>query len=116
MTIRGRLNKLEELVKPLVDKIERKKAELKKREESFELTNQIMQDFFPEHRWNKLNEKTKLQLENSEEILILTIEYLKWIEKNYDMRGDQMRVLWEQDKSQILKKVKSKMINQIAKS
>jgi len=32
------------------------------------------------------------------------------------MRGDQMRVLWEQDKSQILKKVKSKMINQIAKS
>jgi len=116
MNIVRRINKLEELVKPLVDKIERKKAELKKREESFQVTNQIMRDFFPEHRWNKLDEKTKLQLENSEEILILTIEYFRWIEKNYDKPGDQMEILWEQDKSQILKKVKSKMINQIAKN
>ncbi len=122
MTILRRINKLEELVKPLVDKIERKKAELKKREESFQVTNQIMQDFFLEHEWNKLSEEKKRHLEFSdtgsplhEEVLILCIKYLRWLEL-YDKPGDQMEILWEQDKSQILKKVKSKMINQIAKS
>ncbi len=109
MTILRRVNKLEELVKPLVDKIERKKEELKKQQESFELTNQIMQDFFPEHRWNRLDEKTKLQLEDSEEILILTIEYFRWIEKNYDNPGDQMEALWEQHKPKALEKVKRRM-------
>ena len=109
MTILRRVNKLEELVKPLVDKIERKKEELKKQQESFELTNQIMQDFFPEHRWNRLDEKTKLQLEDSEEILILTIEYFRWIEKNYDKPGDQMEALWEQHKPKALERVKSWM-------
>ncbi len=116
MTIVRRINKLEEKVQPILEKLELDKKKRQEQEESFQVTNQIMRDFFPEHKWNKLDEKTKLQLENSEEILILTIEYFRWIEKNYDMRGDQMRVLWEQDKSQILKKVKSKMINQIAKS
>jgi len=109
MTILRRVNKLEELVKPLVDKIEKKKEELKKRQESFELTNQIMQDFFPEHKWNQLDEKAKLQLENSEEILILTIEYFRWIEKNYDMPSDQMEALWEQHKPKALERVKSSM-------
>jgi hypothetical protein len=109
MTILRRISKLEELVKPLVDKIERKKEELKKQEESFELTNQIMKDFFPEHRWNKLDEKTKLQLENSEEILILTIEYFWWIEKNYDKPSYQMEALWKKHKTQALEKVKRRM-------
>ena len=108
MTIVRRINKLEELVKPLVDKIERKNKKLKKQEESFQVTNQIMQDFFPEHRWNKLDEKTKLQLENSEEILRLTIEYLRWLE-HYDKPSDQMEALWEQHKPKALERVKSWM-------
>ena len=108
MTIVRRINKLEELVKPLVDKIERENKKLKKQEESFQVTNQIMQDFFPEHRWNKLDEKTKLQLENSEEILRLTIEYLRWLE-HYDKPGDQMEALWEQHKPKALERVKSSM-------
>ena len=109
MTIVRRISKLEELVKPLVDKIERKKAELKKREESFQVTDTIMRNAFPEHEWKLLSEKAKLQLENSEEILILTIEYLKWIEKNYDKPGDQMEALWEQHKPKAVERVKSWM-------
>ena len=61
-----RLSKLEERAKPLLEKLELDKKKLKKQEESFQVTNQIMQNFFPEHRWNKLDEKTKLQLENSD--------------------------------------------------
>ena len=116
MSLTLRLNILTQKIQPLIEKERRKEQQLEENDRFFKRTNQIMQDFFPEHKWNQLDEKAKLQLENSEEILILTIEYFRWIEKNYDMRGDQMRVLWEQDKSQILKKVKSKMINQIAKS
>jgi len=108
-----RLSKLEERAKPLLEKLELDKKKLKEQEESFKVTDTIMRDFFPEHEWNTLDEKTKLQLENSEEILILTIEYFRWIEKNYDMPGDQMEALWEQDKSQILKKVKNKQITKI---
>jgi len=108
MTIVRRINKLEELAKPLVDKIERENKELKKQEESFQVTNQIMRDFFPEHRWNQLDEKTKLQLENSEEILRLTIECLRWLEQN-DKPGDQMEALWKKHKTQALEKVKGRL-------
>ena len=61
-----------------------------------------------EHRWNRLDEKTKLQLEDSEEILRLTIEYLRWLE-HYDKPGDQMEALWEQHKPKALERVKSSM-------
>ncbi len=104
-----RLSKLEERAKPLLEKLEIDKQKSLQKEQSFKLTNEIMQNFFPEHRWNRLNEKAKLQLENSEEILILTIEYFRWIEKNYDMPGDQMEALWEQHKPKALERVKSSM-------
>jgi len=115
MTIVRRISKLEELVKPLVDKIERKKEELKKRQESFQVTDTIMRNAFPEHRWNLLSVEAKLRLEHidnrsplSEEILRLTIEYLRWLE-HYDKPGDQMEALWEQHKPKALERVKSSM-------
>ena len=104
MTIVRRINKLEEKVQPILEKLELDKKKRQEQEESFQVTNQIMRDFFPEHKWNKLDEKTKLQLENSEEILRLTIEFLRWVENN-DIPGDQMEA-WKQHKPQLLERVK----------
>jgi len=117
----GRLKKLEEKARPILEKLELDKKKHQEQEESFQVTDTIMRNAFPEHEWNTLSEEKKRHLEFSdtgsplhEEVLILCIKYLRWLE-HYDKPGDQMEILWEQDKSQILKKVKSKMINQIAK-
>ncbi len=109
MTIVRRINKLEEKVQPILEKLELDKKKRQEQEESFQVTNQIMRDFFPEHKWNKLDEKTKLQLENSEEILRLTIECLRWLEHNTDKPREQLNHLWKPQKLKVLEHVNSQM-------
>jgi hypothetical protein len=109
MTIVRRINKLEEKVQPILEKLELDKKKRQEQEESFQVTNQIMRDFFPEHKWNKLDEKTKLQLENSEEILRLTIECLRWLEHNNDKPREQLNHLWKPQKLKVLEHVNSQM-------
>jgi hypothetical protein len=62
MAIIGRLNKLEEKMKPIEEEIERKKEELKSKEEMFCGLNQIMKEHYPEHRWCKLSLKEKKRI------------------------------------------------------
>jgi len=46
-----RLSILEEKAKLIKDEIERKKEELKSKEEMFCCLNQFMEDVYPGHRW-----------------------------------------------------------------
>ncbi len=59
MTIKGRINKLEELAKPLVDKKERENKELEEKEKFFHILNQVMKGQYPEHEWNGLSTKDR---------------------------------------------------------
>jgi len=111
MSLTLRLNKIRQRAQPLIEKQMRKEQELEENDRFFKRTNQIMQDFFPEHKWNQLDEKAKLQLENSEEILILTIEYLKWIEKNYAKPRTELDTLWKNHKPEVLRRVNLRMGN-----
>jgi len=62
MAIIGRLNKLEEKMKPIEDEIERKKKELKSKEEMFCRLNQFMEELYPRHRWCKLSLKERRRI------------------------------------------------------
>jgi len=62
MAIIGRLNKLEEKMKPIEDEIERKKKELKSKEEMFCRLNKFMEDVYSGHRWCKLSLKERRRI------------------------------------------------------
>lgn len=62
MTIKARIAKLQEKMKPIKEGIERKKEELKQREESFHILNQVMKEHYPEHEWNGLSSKEKKRI------------------------------------------------------
>jgi hypothetical protein len=66
MAIIGRLNKLEEKMKPIEDEIERKKEELKSKEEIFYSLNQAIEEYFPTNQWCKLLLKERKRLYFSE--------------------------------------------------
>ena len=63
----GRLNRLEQKMKPLEDEIERKKKELKSKEEMFCSLNQVMKEHFPRHEWCKLTNRERLRIYNNPE-------------------------------------------------
>ena len=59
MAIIGRLNKLEEKMKPIEAELKRKEEELKSKEEHFKILNQVMKEHYPEHKWCKLPSKER---------------------------------------------------------
>ena len=64
MAILGRLNKLEQLTKPLLDEVERQKIEVKRKEESFKFMNQVMEECYPDHGWCKFSRKERMRIFN----------------------------------------------------
>ena len=64
MSIVGRLNKLEQKVKPLLEGDKMQKEWRKQEEEVFQHMNEVMIKQFPEHPWSKLPYKKKLEIFN----------------------------------------------------
>ena len=52
--IRAGIVKLERQMKPKLEEEEKKKQRERKKKELFDFANLVMQEYYPEHDWNKL--------------------------------------------------------------
>jgi len=64
VAIIGRLNKLVNRTKPLLDRLKKQQEWHKQEEEVFLAMNLVMTTHFPEHPWSKLPYKKKLEIFN----------------------------------------------------
>jgi hypothetical protein len=110
MAIIGRLNKLEEKMKPIEDEIERKKEELKQREKFFLFLNQFMAELHPRHQWCKLSltERRRIYFEEPKGTYDFTNRLLpKFIPYNKiesDLLGEVIRLYADVIKTEILRR------------
>ena len=59
MAINTRVTRLEVRMKPIEDELEKKKEELKSKEEMFYSLNQAIEAYYPKHQWCKLSLKER---------------------------------------------------------
>jgi len=62
MTTRSRINKLEQLAKPLLDERKKEKAEVEWKKDIFHSMNETIKEHYPKHGWNKLPPKKKWEI------------------------------------------------------
>jgi hypothetical protein len=110
MTIKGRIAKLQEKMKPLEEKIERKKEELKSKEEMFCRINQFIEDVYPGHKWCKLSLKERRRIYFTEPKGTLDYtnrllpKFIPFNVKESDLHGEVIHLYTDVIKAEILRR------------
>jgi len=110
MTIKGRIAKLQEKMKPIEDEIERKKEELKQREEYFHFLNQVMEECYSGHQWCKLSIKERRRIYFTEPkgtydyTNRLLPKFIPFNKKESDLYGEVLRLVADVIKKEILRR------------
>ena len=108
MTIKARISKLQEKMKPIEEELERKKQELQSKEETFYRLNQAIEELFPTHQWNELsiNKKRRIFFEEqgTYDTNRLLPKFIPYNKKEFDLLGEVIRFYADVIRKEILRR------------
>jgi len=105
----GRLNRLEEKMKPIEEALERKKQELQSKEEVFYCLNQAIEELFPKHQWNELSIKKRRRIffeepKGTYDRTHLLPKFIPFDEEEHNLLGEVIRLYGGVIKKEILRR------------